>query len=131
MRHPPIRKRPGPALGLRLALGLALLIACDGGLFGSDEAEEDHRFLIDLRNVSLEPVTMKLVEEPEGFVVQGISVMTIQRTAEPGSDLAFEVVLGTGFVAGTVLCRYRPPSDGSPRRRVSWNGADLLCLNWD
>jgi hypothetical protein len=113
-----------------LALGLGLFVACDGGLFGSDEVE-DHRFLVDLRNVSLAPVTIKLANEPEGFVIQGVSVTTIQRSATPGAELAFEAIVGEDFLAQTVSCRYTPPSDTSPRRRVSWNGADLLCLNWD
>jgi hypothetical protein len=117
-------------LGCRIALGLGLFVACDGGPFGSDEVE-DHRFLIDLRNVSLDPVTIKLSNEPEGFVVQGISVMTIQRFAEPGAEIAFEVIVGGGFLAGTTSCRYNPPSDSRPRRQVSWSGAELLCLNWD
>ena len=117
-------------LGCQIALGLALFVACDGGLFGSDE-EEDHRFLVDLRNISLAPVTIKLADEPEGFVIQGISVSTIQRSAAPGAELVFEAIVGEDFLAQTVACRYTPPSDASPRRRVSWNGADLLCLNWD
>lgn len=117
-------------LGCRIALGLGLFVACDGGPFGSDEVE-DHRFLIDLRNVSLDPVTIKLSEEPQGFVVQGISVTTIQRSAEPGAELAFEVLVGGGFLAGTTSCGYNPPSDARPRRQVSWDGGDLLCLNWD
>ena len=121
---------PMSRLGCGLALGLGLFVACDGGLFGSDEVE-DHRFLVDLRNVSLGPVTIKLANEPEGFVIQGVSVTTIQRSAEPGEELAFEAIVGEDFLAQTVFCRYTPPSDSSPRRRVSWNGADLLCLNWD
>lgn len=116
--------------GYPIALGLTLLVGCDAGLFGSDE-EEDHRFLVDLRNISLAPVTLKLADEPEGFVIQAISVTTIQRSAEPGAELVFEAIVGEDFLAQTASCRYTPPSDASPRRRVSWNGADLLCLDWD
>jgi hypothetical protein len=117
-------------LGCGLALGLGLFVACDGGLFGSDEVE-DHRFLVDLRNISLGPVTLKLADEPEGFLIQGTSVTTIQRSAQPGAELVFEAIVGEDFLAQAVSCRYTPPSDSSPRRRVSWDGADLLCLNWD
>jgi hypothetical protein len=117
-------------LGCGLALGLGLFVACDGGPLGSDEVE-DHRFLVDLRNISLGPVTIKLADEPEGFLIQGISVTTIQRSAEPGSELVFEAIVGEDFLAQSVACRYNPPSDTSPRRRVSWNGADLQCLSWD
>ena len=119
-------RRPGYAI----ALVLVIVAGCDGGIFGSDE-EEDHRFLVDLRNISLAPVTIKLAQEPEGFLVQGISVTTIQRSAEPGAELVFEAIVGEDFLAQSVSCRYNPPSDVSPRRRVSWNGADLQCLSWN
>jgi hypothetical protein len=116
--------------GVRIAFVL-LLSACDWGPFGSEDATEDHRFLIDLRNISISPVTIRIAGEPAGFVVQGISVTTIQRSAEPGHDLVFEALLeGLTSPVHAVSCRYSPPSDGSPRRRVSWNGAELQCLSW-
>ena len=105
--------------------------ACDVGPFGSDDAPEDHRFLIDLRNISIEPVTLRLAGEVEGFLVQGISVVTIQRTADPGQDLMFEALIDEAVLVQTAACRYNPPSDATPRRRISWNGADLECLNWE
>lgn len=93
--------------------------------------DEDHRFLIDLRNISLNPVTFKLADEPAGFLVQGISVATIQRTAEPGQELVFEAVIGEIVLVQATSCRYTPPSEASPRRRVSWDGNRLLCLHWE
>ena len=113
-------------------IGICALLAsgCDTGPFGSDDAAEDHRFLIDLRNISIEPVTLRVGGEMEGFLVQGISVLTIQRTAEPGQDLVFEALIDESVLVQTTACRYTPPSDATPRRRVSWNGADLECLNW-
>ena len=103
---------------------------CDAGPFGSD-APEDHRFLIDLRNLSIEPVTVRVAGEAEGFLVQGISVLTIQRTAEPGQELVFEALIDESVLIQIAASRYTPPSDATPRRRVSWNGADLECLNWE
>ena len=105
--------------------------ACDGGPFGSDEGEEDHRFLIDLRNISTDPVTFRLAGEVEGFLVQGISVVTIQRRADPDQDVGFEALNDEAAVVRSTACRYTPPSDATPRRRVSWNGAELQCLNWE
>jgi hypothetical protein len=113
-----------------LCLGI-LAGACDFGPFGTESGEEDHRFLIDLRNVSLDPVTLKLAGEPAGFLVQGISVTTIQRSAEPGQELVFEALIGETVLVQTTRCRYTPPSDASPRRRVSWDGSALQCLNWE
>ena len=115
-----------------IGAGCALIAAaCDLGPFGSDESEEDHRFLVDLRNVSIDPVTFRLAGEVEGFLVQGISVVTIQRRADPGRDLVFEALIDENTLVQTTACRYTPPSDATPRRRVSWNGADLQCLNWE
>jgi hypothetical protein len=113
-------------------IGICALLAaaCDAGPFGSD-APEDHRFLIDLRNLSIEPVTVRVAGEAEGFLVQGISVLTIQRTAEPGQELVFEALIDESVLIQIAACRYTPPSDATPRRRVSWNGADLECLNWE
>lgn len=108
-----------------------LAVACDFGPFGSESGEEDNRFLIDLRNVSLDPVTLKLADEPSGFVVQGISIVTIQRSAEPGQELVFEALMDEIVLVQAASCRYTPPSDASPRRRVSWDGSRLLCLNWE
>ncbi|HYO46832.1 MAG TPA: hypothetical protein VEY33_09115 [Gemmatimonadota bacterium] len=110
---------------------LLVLAACSGGPFGREGDDEDHRFLIDLRNISFDPVTLKLADEPSGFVVQAISVMTIQRTAEPGHELVFEALIDETVLVQTTSCRYAPPSDASPRRRVSWDGSSLRCLNWD
>jgi hypothetical protein len=114
------------------AIGICALVgpACDLGPFGTDEAAEDHRFLIDLRNISIAPVTLRIAGEAEGFLVQGISVVTIQRRADPGQDLVFEALVDEGVLAQTTACRYSPPSDVTPRRRISWNGAELQCLNW-
>jgi hypothetical protein len=117
---------------LPVHLGIALaLSACNWGPLGTETGDEDHRFLIDLRNISLSPVTIRIAGEPSGFLVQGISVTTIQRSAEPGQDLVFEALLegGTSPVHAT-SCRYSSPSDGDTRRRVSWNGAALQCLGW-
>jgi hypothetical protein len=116
-----------------LTIGICALTAagCDAGPFGSDDGAEDHRFLIDLRNISIEPVTLRLAGEVEGFVVQGISVVTIQRRAEPGEDLVFEALVDGSVLVQTAVCRYTPPSDTTPRRRISWDGAALECLNWE
>jgi hypothetical protein len=127
-------RRSARTIGWTGTIGLCCALvagACEAGPFGSEDAEEDHRFLIDLRNISIEPVTLRVGGETEGFLVQGISVVTIQRGAEPGADLVFEALLVESVVVRTVACRYTPPSDGAPRRRVSWNGAELQCLNWD
>lgn len=105
--------------------------ACDVGPFGSDDGEEDHRFLIDLRNISIDPVTLRVAGETEGFLVQGISVVTIQRRADPGQDLLFEALIDESVLVQSTACRYTPPSDATPRRRVSWDGAELECLNWE
>ena len=115
-------------------IGLACALvsgACDLGPFGSDDKAEDHRFLIDLRNISIDPVTLRVGGEAEGFLVQGISVVTIQRRAAPGTDLVFEALVDQSLLVQTEACRYTPPSDAAPRRRVSWNGAELQCLNWE
>jgi hypothetical protein len=117
---------------LPVHLGIALVLsACNWGPFGTETGDEDHRFLIDLRNISFDPVTLKLADESSGFVVQAISVTTIQRTAEPGQELVFEALIDETVLVQTTSCRYTPPSDASPRRRVSWDGASLLCLNWE
>ena len=98
------------------------------GAFGNKDAGEDHRFLIDLRNVSLSPVPIRVAASPRGSSSR-TSVTTIQRSAEPGQDLVSKP-------CSTRLCwSKRPaaatsPSDGSPRRRVSWDGAELQCLGW-
>ncbi len=113
-----------------IGLCCALLAgACELGPFASEDTPEDHRFLIDLRNATDTPVTLGIVGEVNGFVVQGISVITIQRGAEPGQDLVFEARIEPTFQ--TTACRYTPPSDVSPRRRVSWDGGGLQCLNWE
>ena len=110
----------------------ALIAAgCDVGPLGSDDGQEDHRFLIDLRNISTDPVTLKLAGEVEGFLVQGISVVTIQRMADPDQELVFEALIEETVLVQTTACRYTPPSNSAPRRRVSWNGAALQCLNWE
>ena len=108
-----------------------LAVACDFGPFGAGSEEEDDRFLVDLRNISFDPVTLKLAGELTGFLVQGISVTTIQRTAEPGQELVFEALINETVLVQTTRCRYMPPSDASPRRRVSWDGSTLQCLNWE
>lgn len=107
-----------------------LLASCDWGPFGTDDSGEDNRFLIDLRNISLSPVTIRIAGEPAGFLVQGISVATIRRSAEPGQEIVFEALLNETLVVHAISCRYDPPSDVSSRRRVSWNGAELQCLGW-
>ena len=114
-----------------LRVGIVLMLsACDWGPFGTDDSDEDNRFLIDLRNISVGQVTIQIAGEPAGFLLQGISVATIQRTAEPGQEIVFEALLdGTGPIHA-ISCRYDPPSDRSSRRRVSWNGAELQCLGW-
>src|SRR5688500_3467421 len=110
----------------------ALIAAgCDVGPLGSDDGQEDHRFLIDLRNISTDPVTLKLAGEVEGFLVQGISVVTIQRMADPDQELVFKALIEETVLVQTTACRYTPPSNSAPRRRVSWNGATLQCLNWE
>jgi len=76
-------------------------------------------------------VTVRVAGEAEGFLVQGISVLTIQRTAEPGQELVFEALIDESVLIQIAASRYTPPSDATPRRRVSWNGADLECLNWE
>jgi len=117
--------------GRTLAICCVLIAACDLGPFGSDDAEEDHRFLIDLRNISIDPVTVRIAGEAEGFLVQGISVTTIQRRASPGQDLVFEALIDETVLVQTTACRYTPPSEATPRRRVSWDGAELECLHWE
>ena len=114
-----------------LRVGIVLLLsACDWGPFGTDDSGEDNRFLIDLRNISLSSVTIRIAGEPEGFLVQGISVATIRRSAEPGQEMVFEALLDETQLVHAISCRYDPPSEVSSRRRVSWNGAELQCLGW-
>ena len=117
--------------GWTIGICAATAAGCDVGPFGSEDGPEDHRFLVDLRNISIEPVTLRLAGEVEGFLVQGISVTTIQRRADPGQDLVFEALIDESEPVQTAACRYTPPSDATPRRRVSWNGAELECLNWE
>lgn len=76
-------------------------------------------------------MTLRIAGEAEGFLVQGISVTTIQRRATPGQDLVFEALIDETVLVQTTACRYTPPSDATPRRRISWDGARLQCLNWE
>lgn len=118
---------------VRTALtALPLLFAgCDLGPFGGGEGVEDHRFLIDLRNVSLDSVTFGVVDEDSGFEVQGLDTTTIQRRVDPGRDLMFEARVAETAPPQTIACRYEPPSDVTPRRQIQWDGATLRCLHWE
>lgn len=112
-------------------LSLLLAASCDLGPFGGDSEVEDHRFLIDLRNTSFDPVTIGVAGEPAGFEVQAISRETIQRQVEPGGDLVFEARVSETAPPAVATCRYHPPSEVSPRRQVLWDGAELACLSWE